>query len=177
MRSLVTGDKTPEFSLIGSDGMIHTLNDFKGYKGVCFCFFSLTCNESKRTFPMFKELKERYTTKSIAFVGVCGKEERDSFSETLAKFKALDLGFNVLLDTTKELIKKFGVYTTPDCYIFNQSKHLIYSGRVLKDLNSERAKENTNYIALALDQLVGGLPIEFPSTDPIGSPIEVLTTV
>lgn len=99
------------------------------------------------------------------------------FCETLAKFKALDLGFNVLLDTTRELIKKFGVHTTPDCYIFNQSKHLIYSGRVLKDLNSERTKENTNYIALALDQLVGGLPIEFPSTDPIGSPIEVLTTV
>ena len=94
-RSLVTGDKAPEFSLIGSDGMIHTLVDFKGYKGVCICFFSLTCEESKKALPMLKDLKERYRSKSIAFVGVCGKEEMDSFSETLTKFKALELGFDV----------------------------------------------------------------------------------
>ncbi len=176
-RSLVTGDKTPEFSLIGSDGMIHTLVDFKGYKGVCFCFFSLTCEMSKNAFPMFKELKQRYRSKSIAFVGVCGKEELDSFSETLTRFKALELGFDVLLDTTKDLSNKFGVQITPHCYIFNQSKHLIYSGRILKDPNAAIGGENINYVSLALEQLVGGLPIEFPSTDPIGSPIEVLASL
>lgn len=176
-RSLVTGDKTPEFSLIGSDGMIHTLVDFKGYKGVCFCFFSLGCEMSKKTFPVLKKLKELYSKKSIAFVGVCGKEQMSSFSETLAKFKDLDLGFDILLDATNDLHNRFGVQTTPHAYIFNQGKHLIYSGRILKNTSDAMGEQNANYIALALDQLVGGLPIETPVTDVIGTTINLLTTV
>ena len=101
----------------------------------------------------------------------------DSFSETLTKFKALELGFDVLLDTTTDLRNKFGVETTPHCFIFNQSKHLIYSGRILKDPSAEIGRENINYISLALDQLVGGLPIEIPFTDSIGTRVNSLISV
>jgi peroxiredoxin len=158
------GDKTPGFSLIGSDGMIHTLIDYKGFKGVCFFFFSLNCEYSKELICEIIALKEQFKTKSIAFVGICKKDTFTSFGESLTRLAGLNMGMDTLLEATGDLFGKFGVMVTPHFFIFNQSKHLIYSG-LLKD-------QKTNYVSLALDQLVGGIPISTPKTEPVGSIIQ-----
>lgn len=168
-RGLNTGDKAPEFSLIGADGMIHTLVDYKGYKGVCFCFLSQACQFSKDSLPGINELQEQY--KSIAFVAVYGKDEDRSFTETLTSLNNLDLKIDILLDSTKDLTKKFSVETTPHFFIFNQSKHLIYSGAHFNHDGS------INYLGNALYELVGGFPISTPKTNPIGSSISTLASV
>jgi|GEM_PF-3835021 len=157
-----TGDKAPEFSLIGTDGFIHTLKDYKGFKGICLCFLSLTCEESKKSFSLLKELNLRYKQKSIAFIGIFQKEEKETFTASLEKLNRLELDFDLLLDATNDLLNKFKVKTRFHCYIFNQSKLLIYSGRILE--NPEKA-DSRNFVSLALDQLVGGLPIENPCTE------------
>lgn len=170
-QTLKTGNKAPEFSLIGADGMIHTMVDYKGYKGICFCFLSLNCVASKNSLKEIEKLKECYQNKSIAFVCIFDKRAEDSFSETLTNLKDLKLNSDLLLDATGDLKRKFGVTTTPQYFIFNQSKHLIYSGCLKTSIADEASVENPNYISLALDQLVGGLPIETPYTDPIGTPV------
>jgi peroxiredoxin len=168
-RDLNTGDKAPEFSLIGADGMIHTLVDYKGYKGVCFCFLSQTCGFSKKSLPGISKLQEQY--KSIAFVAVYGKEEDASFTETLSELNNLGLTIDILLDSTKDLTTKFSVQTTPHFFIFNQSKHLIYSGA---HYSEDQSADN---IANALYELVGGLPISTPKTSPIGTATTEFATV
>lgn len=159
------GDKTPEFSLIGSDGMIHTLVDYKGYKGVCFFFFSLTCNVSKKAFKEIENLKLNFKKKSIAFVGICNKDIEDSFSNALKKLNDLNLDTDLLLDATGDITNKFGVTSTPHFFIFNQSRHLIYNGCCKKNLFQETNLDNPNYITQTLNELVGGIPISIPKTD------------
>ncbi|MCH9624683.1 MAG: Thiol-disulfide oxidoreductase ResA [Chlamydiia bacterium] len=168
-RDLNTGDKAPEFSLIGADGMIHTLVDYKGYKGVCFCFLSQTCKFSKKSIPEITKLQEQY--KSIAFVAVYAKDEQASFTETLSQLNNLGLTIDILLDSTKDLTRKFSVHTTPHFFIFNQSKHLIYSGA---HFNQD---DSIDYIANALYELVGGLPISTPKTIPTGTSTTAFATI
>lgn len=174
-QSLKTGDKAPEFSLIGADGMIHTMVDYKGFKGVCFCFLSLKCDASKKNLKEIEKLKDKYASKSIAFVCIFDKEASASFSDTLTKLKNLHLNADVLLDATGDLRAKFQVTCTPHYFIFNQSKHLIYSGCLQSDIETPCSEYNPNYIANALDQLVGGLPIKTPVTDPVGSAVQELS--
>ncbi len=167
-QGLETGDRAPEFSLIGSDGMIHTLVDYKGYKGVCFCFFSTTCQTSQKALQEINLLKSNFFKKSIAFVGICIKDANHSFSAMLEELNTLGCNFDLLLDATGDLSKRFGIETTPHFFIFNQSKHLIYSGRLKDDYFEIDGENNINYVGNALDQLVGALPIEIPQTEPIG---------
>lgn len=161
IKGLNTGDKAPEFSLIGADGMIHTLVDYKGFKGVCFCFLARGCKTSKETFSKINKLQEKY--KSIAFVGVFAKDAAESFTSTLEELKALPLEVDILLDSTKDLSNKFSIETTPHFFVFNQSKHLIYSG-AFEDQNTKE-----EYLANALYELIGGLPISTPTTNVYGS--------
>ena len=165
MKGLNTGDKAPEFSLIGADGMIHTLVDYKGYKGICFCFLSQTCTTSQNAFKKISALQEKY--RSIAFVGIFGKEPDASFTETLENLKSLGLGIDILLDSTKDLTGKFSVETVPHFFVFNQSKHLIYSGA----LESKDGQEE--FLATTLYELVGGLPISSPRTAVYGTSTEL----
>ena len=166
-RGLNTGDKAPEFSLIGADGMIHTLVDYKGFKGICFCFLSQTCKTSQESLESITKLQEQY--KSIAFVAIYGKAEQDSFTETLASLNKLGLTIDILLDSTKDLATKFSIEATPHFFIFNQSKHLIYSGA----LNNG----SVEYLSTALYELVGGLPITTPKTKITGTPVQDFITV
>ena len=147
---LQVGGRTPEFSLIGSDGMIHTLVDYKGYKGVCFFFFSKDCEKSQVALKEMQKLKLEYSKKSIAFVGIYRKKDQESFSGALEDLKDLKVNFDLLLDGTKDLINKFGVDVFPYFFIFNQSKHLIYKGRAKDQLENSTSK---NYLAQALDQV------------------------
>lgn len=176
-QGLETGDKAPEFSLIGSDGMIHTLVDYKGYKGVCFCFFSLTCETSQRALEEINLLKNDFSKKSIAFIAIASKEQDDSFSGMLEKLNGLGCNFDLLLDATGDLSRKFGIETTPHFFIFNQSKHLIYSGRLKDDYFHPDGESNLNYVASALNQLVGALPIGVPETEAIGTSLKAFSGV
>jgi peroxiredoxin len=161
--SIQIGSKAPSFSLIGADGMIHTLIDYRGFKGICFFFFSLKCESSKKIFEDVIKLKENYKNKSIAFVGICIKDPYISFSDSLKGLSELNLGVDLLLEATGNLVDKFGVEVTPHFYIFNQSNLLIYKGLV--------RDSKINYISLALDQLVGGMVITNPETEALGSSI------
>ncbi|MCH9620739.1 MAG: hypothetical protein S4CHLAM20_01400 [Chlamydiia bacterium] len=165
---LETGEIAPEFSLIGADGMIHTLVDYRGFKGICFCFFTLEGEESKKALDELKILQQQYKQKSIAIVGICIKQE-ESFRETLKALKGLNLGIDLLVDATGDLSSKFDIATTPHTFIFNQSHCLIYSGAI--------SNGSDNYLSNALDQLIGGLPIKTPWTEPLGREVKPLAYV
>jgi peroxiredoxin len=165
---LNTGDIAPEFSLIGADGMIHTLVDYKGFKGTCFVFFTLDGKDRENTLNELDRLKEHYKHKSIAFVGVCIKQE-EGFRETLKTLKSFNLDIDLLVDATGAFSSQFNVNIAPHAFIFNQRNHLIYSGCIID------AQTEQNYISEALDQLIGGLPIKNPWTEPVGSEVIELT--
>lgn len=167
---LETGDMAPEFSLIGADAMIHTLVDYKGYKGTCFCFITLGCQKSDKAIEELKRLQELYKQKSIAFVGICIRQD-ETFRECLKALKAFDVDFDLLVDGTGDLSSKFDIEIVPHTFIFNQSKHLIYSGTILNETTGQ------NYVEAALDELVGGLPISCPWTEVDGSRISRLSFV
>jgi len=170
IHGLETGEVAPEFSLIGADGMIHTLVDYRGFKGTCFCFFTLDNNKSLKAIKDLKEIAAEYKQKSIAFVGVCIKQE-ESFRETLKTLKGFDMGFDLLVDSTGDLSSKFDIAAVPHTFLFNQSKRLIYSGKVLDEASGQ------NYVVEALDQLVGGLPIKTPWTQPDAEEIKPFSYV
>lgn len=162
-RGLEVGDRTPEFSLIGADGMIHTLDDYKGFKGVCFAFFADHEKLSTVAISEMEKLKADYAKKSIAFAGIYRKSAEESFSGVLEALKNLHLDIDVLLDGTGDLSRKFSIESYPTFFIFNQSKHLIYKGRAFEKSDDQTS---VNYLSTALDELIGGLPISYPETNP-----------
>jgi len=106
------GKKAPDFTLTDQDGNLHKLSDYKG-KTVVLYFYpkddTLGCTKEACSFrDNFKTFRE----KGIEVLGVSVDDE-SSHTRFRGKYK---LPFNLLADTDKEVVKKYGVWVEKNNY-------------------------------------------------------------
>ena len=61
MAMINVGDAAPDFSLMGTDGKMHSISDYRGKAVVLFFFpkcFTGTCERQHRSFPVPEGLQE-----------------------------------------------------------------------------------------------------------------------
>lgn len=103
---LQEGDQAPEFSLIGSDGKEHSLNDFKGRYLVLYFYpkdDTPGCTTEARCFTGSKD-EIRKLGAEVVGVSADGLESHNRFA---SKY---NLKILLLSDTDKRVIKEYGAY-------------------------------------------------------------------
>ena len=137
--SLKTGDNAPEFTLKGIDDKIHSLNDYSK-KGLLVIFMCNHCPFVKAKIEAIKELHGKFKD-DISIVGINSNDSvkypDDDFEsmKTVAKEKGLEIDY--LVDETQEIAKKYGAVCTPDPFLFDSDKKLIFHGRIDDAMNPE----------------------------------------
>ncbi|MEK6981657.1 MAG: thioredoxin family protein [Candidatus Micrarchaeota archaeon] len=140
-------DQAPDFSLRSISGKSYSLRDFG--KPVLLVIF--ICNHCPYVLPKIqylKKLKVRYMDKGLDVVAINPNDPthhpEDSF-EGMTK-TAMEQGFNFpyLHDPTQEVAKKYGAMCTPDPYLFDEQRRLVYHGRIddAHKQPNENAKSN-----------------------------------
>ena len=79
-KKMKQGDLAPDFSLIGTDGAFHSLQDIKGDKATLIIFM---CNHCPYVIPKIAEIKriaKDFKTKGLIVVGV-NSNESDNYPE------------------------------------------------------------------------------------------------
>ncbi len=171
---LKTGDSAPDFNLKGTDDKMHSLNDYKDYEGLLIVFICNHCPYVKAKVDAIKEIDEKFHDK-VALIGVNSNDPTnypdDDFNSMKKITSEKGFRFDYLVDETQEIAKKYGAICTPDPFLFDKDRKLIFHGRIdnaMKPEDSATEKTMINNI----DKFLSGEKIEKDFDPSIGCSIK-----
>lgn len=158
---LKTGDKAPDFNLLGIDDKKHSLSEFRN-RPLLIIFMCNHCPYVQAKVSAMNEIYEEAMDK-ITMIGINSNDPTnypdDSF-ENMKKFaKDKNIKFVYLVDETQEIAKKYGAVCTPDPFLFDKDLRLVFHGRIDNAMKPEdKATEKT--MILNIEKLLAGKKIE-----------------
>ena len=172
--SLKTGDNAPDFELLGIDDKNHSLNEYKEFKGLLVIFMCNHCPYVKAKIEAIKEIHKKFSDQ-IALVGINSnnsiKYPDDSFESMKAVAKDKQIEFDYLVDETQEIAKKYGAVCTPDPFLFDSERKLVFHGRIDDAMNPE-ATATQKVMIENIEKFLNGQKIEKEFDPSIGCSIK-----
>ncbi len=144
---LKTGDQAPDFDLMGIDDKKHTLNDYKDYDGLLVVFICNHCPYVKAKVEALKEIYEKFNGR-IPLVGINSNDSTNYPDDSFENMKKIagekGIKFDYLVDDSQEIAKKYGATCTPDPFLFDKDRKLVFHGRIDNAMNpDDSATEKT----------------------------------
>jgi peroxiredoxin len=171
---LRTGDLAPDFQLLGIDDKRHSLNDYSGYQGILILFICNHCPYVKAKAETFNEIYTKFGDK-IAIVGINSNDSKDypedSFENMKITAKEKKFKFDYLVDDTQGVAKKYGATCTPDPFLFNSKKQLVFHGRIDNAMKPDDVATEKTMIN-NIEKLLAGEKIEKDFDPSIGCSIK-----
>lgn len=173
--TLDIGAVVPDFSLIGTDGLIHTIKEFRGFRGVVIFFTCNHCPYVKGCEDYLIDLVNEYYQRGVAFVAINANSpntyEEDSYENMVIRANEKNFPWPYLQDRSQQIAKRFGALCTPHFFLFDQNRHLVYTGQALNNPR-EPHLSSSDYLKEAIESLLDMKPILTSITDPIGCNIK-----
>lgn len=127
------GSPAPDFLLPSTEGGNVSLNDFRDADALVVLFICNHCPYVIHIAPALSALAAHYLEKNIAFVAINSNDVRNypADSYDLMKVEKLkrNYPFPYLMDETQEVAKAYGAACTPDIYVFDKNRKLVYRGQ------------------------------------------------
>ena len=171
--SLKTGDSAPDFSLKGIDDNIHSLADYDK-KGLLVIFMCNHCPYVKAKIDAIKEIHQKFKD-HISLVGINSNDSEkypdDSFDSMKSVAKEKNIDFDYLVDETQDIAKKYGAVCTPDPFLFDSDRKLIFHGRIDDAMNPD-AVPNEKVMIKNIEKFLNNEKIEKDFDPSIGCSIK-----
>ena len=172
--SLKTGDAAPDFSLMGIDDKMHSLESYVGSKGLLVIFMCNHCPYVKAKIDAIKQIHEKFK-ESIALVGINSNDSTEYPDDSFENMKKIadekGMKFDYLVDEKQDVAKKYGAICTPDPFLFDQNRKLVFHGRIDNAMNpDDTATENT--MQKNIEKYLAGEKIEKDFDPSIGCSIK-----
>lgn len=153
------GTEAGDFELMGIDDKKHTLADYKDAKVLVIAFICNHCPYAQAVWPRLVDLQEEFKDKGVQFVGINPNKNPEYPVEDLPYMKEyaerFNMNFPYLLDETQDTARAYKAQCTPDIYVFDSERKLVYHGRV--DDNWQYPQEVMRHeLKEALDALTEG---------------------
>jgi len=132
---LTLGTKAPDFSLpCVVTGQSVSLESFREKKILLVMFICRHCPYVQHVKEELGKLGEDYEEKDIGIVAISSNDAEnypDDSPESLKKFaEEVRLRYPILYDETQEVAKAYRAACTPDFYVFNEKRELVYRGQL-----------------------------------------------
>src|SRR5690349_12428244 len=131
---LPLGTQAPDFKLPDViSGKTYALKDFAAKKALLVMFICHHCPYVVHIKGELAKLGKDFASKDIAIVGISANDADnypDDSPKELAKFaKAEGFVFPFLYDGTQNVAKSYTAACTPDLFLFNKERKLVYRGQ------------------------------------------------
>jgi thiol-disulfide isomerase/thioredoxin len=128
------GSAAPAFSLPDpKTGRTVSLDDLAGGRALLVAFLSNHCPFVKHIASELGEFSREYAAKGLAMVGICSNDVANYPDDSPAKMAAeVDLrgyAFPYLYDGSQEVAKAFRAACTPDFFLYDADRKLVYRGQ------------------------------------------------
>lgn len=130
---LPLGTKAPEFSLKNVDGQTVSLRDYQDSKGLLVIFMCNHCPFVVHLREALASFADEYMAKGLGVVGISSNDVAthpdDSPEKMVEEAASAGYNFAYLYDATQEVAKAYKAACTPDFFLFDQEKNLVYRGQ------------------------------------------------
>ncbi len=171
---LKTGDRAPDFDLMGIDDKTHSLENYKDYDALLVIFICNHCPYVKAKVEAIKEIHDKFKD-TVALVGINSNDTinypDDSFENMKKIAEEKGIKFDYLVDDSQEIAKKYGAICTPDPFLFDKERKLVFHGRIDNAMNLDDATTEKTMI-INIEKLLAGEKIEKGFDPSIGCSIK-----
>ena len=176
-QTLQPGQKAPDFSLKGIDSKLYSLKDFSS-KALLVVFI---CNHCPYVIARIEDIiaLQKKFKDSLRVVGINSNDpnyEGEGFQNMVRFAEERNVNFPYLIDETQDLARKYGATCTPDPFLFDTDKKLVFHGRINDAMEPEQ-KPLTLVMENNIEKLLNGDTIEKPFDPSIGCSIKWKTLV
>jgi peroxiredoxin len=163
------GTKMPEFELSDPDGKTWRSEDLFGSKGLLVIFTCNHCPYAQAVWPRTIRLADYAKGLGINTAGI-NPNIHPHYPEDAPEVMKKRIGdwgitFPYLIDESQEVARAFDAQCTPDIYLFDSDRRLVYHGRVDDNWQDESQVKKED-LKEAITNLASGRPIaakQFPS--------------
>ena len=165
----------PEFNLPGTDDKTHNSDNFKRQRALLIIFSCNHCPYVQAYEDRIKEIQSDFGDNGLSVIAINSNEDRkypeDSFDNM--KKRAVEKGFNFLYlrDEDQSVAKEFDAAHTPEIFLFDDKRKLVYHGKI-DDNWKEPERAKNKYLREAIEELFAGKEISVPETFSIGCTIK-----
>ncbi len=130
---LPLGSPAPDFSLPDTDGEVRSLDDFTEAPALVVAFICNHCPYVRHIRARLAELASELQSEGAAVVAINSNDPEaypDDAPEQMA-VEAREVGytFPYLFDATQEVAKAYQAACTPDFFVFDADRRLVYRGQ------------------------------------------------
>lgn len=136
---LKTGSRAPDFKLKGVDGMIHSLGDYKS-KATLVVFICNHCPYVKARINDIVTLQGRFVPSELQVIGINSNDPNysdEGFDNMIIFANQYKLNFPYLFDESQDTARAYGAVCTPDPFLLDTDRKLIFHGRINDALEPE----------------------------------------
>jgi peroxiredoxin len=130
---LPLGTKAPQFRLSDPEGRSVSSDDFKDARALLVIFMCNHCPFVKHIRSGLAELAREYEARGVGVVGINANDADnypdDSPEKMAEEIKQAGYTFPYLFDESQEVAKAFQAACTPDFFLFNNARQLVYRGQ------------------------------------------------
>ncbi len=172
---MATGTAAPPFSLPGVDGKTYSLESFAGAELLVVIFTCNHCPYSKAVEQRLVALQDDYRGRGVQLVAINPNDAQaypdDSFEHMVERAREMHFNFPYLRDESQQVARAYDAACTPDIFVFNRARALIYNGRL--DDNWQHAdKVLRSDLRLVLDAALAGRAFDFGPVHSMGCSIK-----
>lgn len=170
---LAAGDRAPGFELLGIDDKTHSLGDYRK-DGLLVIFMCNHCPYVKAKSDALNELYEMFADR-IDIVGINSNDPigypDDSFENMKKTADEKGFRFDYLVDHSQQVAKSYGAVCTPDPFLFNSDRQLVFHGRIDDAMKPDDIPGEKTMI-LNIQKMLSGRNIEKDFEPSIGCSIK-----
>jgi peroxiredoxin len=172
-QTLKKNNTAPSFRLMGTDNNFHSIEDFRS-KCLLTVFICNHCPYVKARIGDLVTLQSRFPESELQIVGINSNDPtyQDEGFENMVRFsKENNLNFPYLIDDTQQIARSYGAVCTPDPFLFDQNRRLVFHGKINDAMEPEMTPQ-INVMENNIRKILNGEIIEKDFDPSIGCSIK-----
>lgn len=151
----------PDFSLLEpATGETRSISDYPGQIGYLIVFMCNHCPFVTHILDHLIEVSKRYEAEGIKTIAINSNDPvsypQDSPEKMIEFVKEHNIPFPYLFDETQEVAKSFRAACTPDFFLLDDDRELVYRGQFDSSRPKSGIAVSGDHIRLGLDAMLRG---------------------
>jgi len=170
------GTLAPDFRLPDTNGKLVSLSDFAKAPALLVVFMCNHCPFVKHIHAGLAQFARDYQPRGLAMVGINSNDVAsypdDSPAKMAEEVKASGYTFPYLYDETQTVAKAYHAACTPDFFLYDRDRRLVYRGQ-FDDSRPSNGRPVTGFdLRAAVDAVLAGRPVPAEQRPSIGCNIK-----
>jgi peroxiredoxin len=157
------GTLAPGFALPDTTGRVYALKDFQNHSALLVMFICNHCPYVKHVRTELARLARDYIDRNVAIVAINANDVAnypdDSPARMAQEVKAAGYVFPYLFDATQTVAKAYQAACTPDFFLFDRDRKLVYRGQLDESRPGNGVPLTGRDLRAALDAVLSGEPV------------------